>query len=33
MGCESKVAPDADSIVGYTDSDYAMGPVTRRSVS
>ena len=33
MGCESKVTPDADSIVGYTDSDYAMDPVTRRSMS
>ena len=33
MGCESEVTPDADSIVGYTDSDYAMDPVTRRSVS
>ena len=32
MGCESKLTPDADSIVGYTDSDYAMDPVTPRSV-
>jgi len=33
MGCESKVTPDADSIVGYTDSDYAMDPVTCHSMS
>ena len=33
MGCESKVTPDADSIVGYTHSDYAMDPITHRSVS
>ena len=32
MGCESKVTPDADSTVGYTDSDYAMDPVTHCSV-
>src|SRR5258707_15578586 len=33
IGCESKVTPDADSIVGYTASDYAMDPVTHHSMS
>ena len=33
LACESDLEIDAKAISGYTDSDYAMDPETRRSVS